>query len=194
LKAHRVVLKFFGREAVMQLIIGQKVAYPNQGVCLVEEFSEHTFGALSMNGYSLRVLNDNSTIFVPEKNANSVGIRPLISSSQCRRLIEMLSEDFEPVSGDWKTRSREFTEKLRTGDIFQTAEVFKMLTFLSHEKKLSFREQTLLEKSKFLILTEISNTCPKNQGPGEGEIIAMVETACSKHFFTQPRVMTAAVH
>ena len=106
----------------------------------------------------------------------------------------MLAEDFEPYAGDWKTRSRDFTEKLRTGDIFQTAEVLKMLIFLSHEKKLSFREQTLLEKSKFLIISEITNTCPENQEPLESDIISLVETACSKHIFTQPTVMAAAVH
>ncbi len=178
----------------MQLTIGQKVAYPNQGVCLVEEFKEYTSGTRSISGFSLRVLNDNSTIFVPEQNAGSVGIRPLISSAQCKRLIDMLSQDFEPVSCDWKTRSREFTERLRTGDIFQAAEVLKMLTFLSHEKKLSFREQTLLEKSKFLIISEISNTHPKGRAPMEGEIIGMIEAACSKHVFTQPTVMAAATN
>jgi len=128
----------------MQLTIGQKVAYPNQGVCLVEEIKQRTVGTNSMSGYSLRVLGDNSTIFVPAENTDSVGLRPLITSRQCRKLIDKLSEDFEPISGDWKTRSREFTEKLRSGDIFQAADVLKMLTFLSHEKKLSFREQTLL--------------------------------------------------
>ncbi len=178
----------------MQLTIGQKVAYPNQGVCLVEEFKECTIGDNAMSGYSLRVLNDNSTIFVPEENAGSVGIRPLISSSQCKKLIEKLSEDFEPVSCDWKTRSREFTERLRTGDVFQAAEVLKMLTFLSHEKKLSFREQTLLEKSKFLILSEIANAYPKERPPVESEIVGLVESACSKHIFSQPKVMLAAVH
>lgn len=177
----------------MQLTIGQKVAYPNQGVCLVEELSEHAFGTLSMSGYTLRVLHDNSTIFVPECNANNVGLRPLITTSQCRRLIDMLAEDFEPYSGDWKTRSREFTEKLRTGDIFQTAEVLKMLTFLSHEKKLSFREQTLLEKSKFLIVSEISNADPKGRTPAESEIISLVERACSRRSLASPAAM-AAIH
>lgn len=177
----------------MQLSIGQKVAYPNQGVCLVEEFKQRMVGASSISGYFLRVLSDNSTIFVPEDNAGNVGIRPLISSSQCSQLIDMLSQDFEPVSCDWKTRSRDFTEKLRSGDVFQAAEVLKMLTFLSHEKKLSFREQTLLEKSKFLIISEISNARPTGKMPLEGEIISMVETACSKHLFTQPTVMAAAV-
>lgn len=178
----------------MQLTIGQKVAYPNQGVCLVEEFNLRTVGTSSLNGYYLRVLSDNSTIFIPEENAESVGIRPLISSSQCRRLIDKLSEDFEPVSCDWKTRSREFTEKLRSGDVFQAADVLKMLTFLSHEKKLSFREQTLLEKAKFLIISEITNTCPNGQTLTESEVIGLVEAACTKHTFTQPRVMSAALH
>jgi len=177
----------------MRLAVGQKVAYPNQGVCLVEDFKNCTIGGRPMSGYSLRVLNDNSTIFVPEENANNVGIRPLISSSQCDKLINMLSEDFEPVSCDWKTRSKQFSERLRSGDVFQAAEVFKMLTFLSHEKKLSFREQTLLEKSKFLILSELKNACKKHAPPVEDEIISMVEAACTKHLFTQPRVMSVGV-
>lgn len=177
----------------MQLTVGQKVAYPNQGVCLVEELKERTVGTRSITGYCLRVLSDNSTIFVPEENANNVGIRPLISSSQCHKLIDMLSDDFEPVSCDWKTRSREFSDKLRSGDIFQAAEVLKMLTFLSHEKKLSFREQTLLEKAKFLIISEISNTHANGRTPVESEIISRVESACSKHVFTQPTVMVAAI-
>jgi CarD family transcriptional regulator len=173
----------------MRLTVGLKVAYPNQGVCLVEEFKQCTVDGQPMSGYSLRVLHDNSTIFVPTANADNVGIRPLINATQCERLINMLSEDFEPVSCDWKTRSKQFSERLRSGDVFQAAEVLKMLTFLSHEKKLSFREQTLLEKSKFLILSELKNAYKKP--PVEDEIIIMVETACSKHLYSQPRVMSA---
>ena len=126
----------------MRLNIGQKVAYPSQGVCLVEAMKCCTVGERSISGYSLRVLNDNSTIFIPAENAGSVGIRPVISSKQCKCLIEKLSEDFDYVSCDWKTRSKEYTEKLQSGDVFQVADVLKKLTFLSHEKKLSFREQT----------------------------------------------------
>lgn len=176
----------------MQLTVGQKVAYPNQGVCLVEDFKQRMIGLRSLNGYILRVLSDNSTIFIPEENADNIGLRPLINSSQCRKLLDMLKQDFEPVCCDWKTRSREFGEKLRSGDIFQAAEVMKTLTFLSHRKKLSFREQTLLEKSKSLIVSEITNVSAKGKTPGENEIIDLVEQACSKHLFTQPRVMTAA--
>lgn len=178
----------------MHLSVGQKVTYPNQGVCLVEDVEQRTVGTISMNGYALRVLGDNSIIFVPEDNAENVGIRPLISSSQCRKLIDRLGEDFEPVASDWKTRSREFSEKLRTGDVFQAADVLKMLTFLSHEKKLSFREQTLLEKAKFLIVSEIANAYPRSERRVETEIIQLVEAACAKHNFAHAKVMSAAVH
>ena len=73
-------------------------------------------------------------------------------------LIEKLSTDFEPVSCDWKTRSRGFTEQLQSGDVFEAADVLKKLTFLSHEKKLFFPRTDLLEKSKFLIVSEIINS------------------------------------
>lgn len=176
----------------MQLLIGHKVVYPNQGVCLVEEFKQHNIGSLVISGYTLRVLHDHSTIFVPEQNADNIGLRPLISAAQCKRLMDMLAEEFEPYAGDWKARSKDFSEKLRSGDIFKTAEVMKMLTFLSHEKKLSFREQTLLEKSRFLIISEISNAQIRRRVPAETEIIGLVEAACTRMTRSQTASMAAA--
>ncbi|HEV7698853.1 MAG TPA: CarD family transcriptional regulator [Pyrinomonadaceae bacterium] len=178
----------------MQLTVGQKVAYPSQGPCLVESLEERVCGERRMSGYILRVLGDNSTIFVPADNISSVGLRPIISQSQCRKLIGGLADDFEDISCDWKSRSREFMEKLQSGDVFQAADVLKKLTFLSHEKKLSFREQTLLEKAKFLIVAEIRSAYSSARPPRETDIITLVETACTKHTFRQPRVMQAAVH
>ena len=176
----------------MELSIGQKVAYPNQGVCTVEGVLKRMIGDRSMQFYSLRLQNDNSLIFVPMENAESVGIRPVISSLQCKKLINRLSADFEPVSCDWKTRSKEFMQQLQTGDVFQAADVLKKLTFLSHEKKLSFREQNLLEKSKFLIISEISNANAADEEALREEIERLVESACRKHLRSQPKVMAAA--
>ena len=178
----------------MELSIGQKVSYPSQGVCLVEHISRKTIGETSMKFYSLRVLSDNSTILVPMDNAESVGIRPIISPIQCDALIHKLSTDFEAVSCDWKTRSRGFTEQLQSGDVFEAADVLKKLTFLSHEKKLSFREQTLLDKSKFLIISEISNSNAADESDLSSEVDKLVELACRKHLRSQPKVMTATVH
>ena len=178
----------------MELSIGQKVAYPNQGVCTVEGVLKRTIGETSMQFYSLRLQNDNSLIFVPMENAESVGIRPVISSLQCKKLITRLSADFEPVSCDWKTRSKGFMQQLQTGDVFQAADVLKKLTFLSHEKKLSFREQNLLEKAKFLIISEIVSADAADEEALREEIERLVESACRKHLRTQPRVLAATAH
>lgn len=184
----------FKNRRYMELSIGQKVCYPGQGVCVVEELQQKSIGDCSMIFYSLRVLNDNSNILVPMANAENVGIRPLISQIQCKKLIERLASDFQFISSDWKTRSREFTEKLHSGDVFEAADVLKKLTFLSREKKLSFREQTLLEKAKFLIISEITYADGVAEETICRELEQLVNCACEKHVEVQPSVMATAVH
>jgi len=178
----------------MELVKGQKVSYPSQGVCMVEGVESKFIGELSIEFYSLRVLNDNSVIMIPTENAQNVGVRPVISSIQCKKLIAKLSADFDEISCDWKTRSRNFTGQLQSGDVFEAADVLKKLTFLSHEKKLSFREQTLLEKAKFLIVSEITNAQAADEENLRSEIELLIESACKKHQRSQPRVMSASVH
>jgi len=176
----------------MELSIGQKVAYPGQGVCLVESIERRVVGGNLVPCYLLRVVGDNSHILVPAANAEAVGIRMVISPNQCRKLIRRLSDDFEDVSSDWKTRSRQFTEKLQSGDVFEAADVLKKLTYLSYGKKLSFREQTLLEKAKHLILSEITNAETVETEVIEPRLGKLVESACTKHLKTQPLAASAA--
>lgn len=176
----------------MELRIGQKVTYPSQGVCMVDGIEQKTIGGNALKFYALRVLSDNSIIFVPMANADTVGLRPVCTSIQCKQLIEQLSVDFEPVCGDWKTRSREFSEKLQSGDVFQAADVLKKLVYLSHEKKLSFREQTLMEKAKFLIVSEITNAQKANEERLRKEIDMLVEAARRRHIVLHPELAAAA--
>ena len=178
----------------MQLNIGQKVAYPNQGICLVEDIERKKIGNNSIDFYFLRVLSDNSTIFVPMQNAENVGIRPIIGSGQYKHLIDSLSEDFETVAPDWKVRSREYNEKLQSGDVFEAADVLKKLAFLSREKKLSFREQSLLEKARFLVVSELANAGLDDEDIVGNKVDKLVKKACNKHSKSQPSVMTTTNH
>jgi len=177
----------------MKLTIGQKISYPSQGVCVVEHVEEKRIGDNVMKFYALRILRDNSTIFVPMANAEAVGIRPVICSKEYKSLINQLGADFENVSDDWKVRSKDYGEKLQSGDVFKAVDVLKKLTFLSHEKKLSFREQTLMEKARFLIVSEVTNAGLAQENKIEVKITELVGNACDKHLDTQPTVMTASV-
>ena len=179
----------------MELNVGQKVAYPGQGVCEVEKIEMRIVGGCTTECLLLRVIGDSSHILVPVENTEAVGLREVISISQCRRLINRLADDFEEISGDWKTRSKQFTEKLQSGDVFEAADVLKKLTFLSHGKKLSFREQTLLEKAKHLLVSEISSANEEKSDGIENRICQLVESACTKHEQThQPMAAMASAH
>ncbi len=178
----------------MELIIGQKVAYPNQGICLVEDIESKKIAGNSMNFYLLRVLSDNSTIFVPTANVEAVGLRPIITSKEYKSLVANLAKDFEDVSSDWKVRSREYNEKLQSGDVLEAADVLKKLTYLSLEKKLSFREQNLLEKAMFLIVSEVTNAGLADESKIESRINELIGNACTKHHVSQPSVMAATSH
>lgn len=172
----------------MELRIGQKVSYPNQGVCCVEQIERKTIGDSTMKFYELRVLSDNSTILVPTANAETIGVRPLLTDKECKKLIAELKKDFEEVSCDWKTRSKQFTEKLQTGDLYEVADVLKKLTFLSYDKKLSFREQSLLDKAKFLIVSEICNAKDDVSDAGriDTQVTECIAKACTKHQDSHP--------
>ena len=147
----------------MDFKVGQKVSYPNHGVCAVESIEKKEAGGSQADFYTLRVLANNSAIYVPEMNARTIGIRPVINSLQCGEVIKFLGDDFTEGSADWKIRVRDYSAKIQSGDIFETAEVLKQLTFLTYSKQLSFREQRLLEKAKFLVVSELAVVCSQSE-------------------------------
>ncbi|HYG79111.1 MAG TPA: CarD family transcriptional regulator, partial [Pyrinomonadaceae bacterium] len=110
--------------------VGQKVVYPNHGIGTIEQIEQKQIGSNSLPFYTLRLAATNSLVLVPVANAAEVGLRPPISSGECEMLIKNLSDDFSSPAHDWKDRFKDFSEKMRTGDIFEVADVLKNLTFL----------------------------------------------------------------
>ena len=178
----------------MNFKIGQKVSYPNHGICKVENIGKRNVSENETEFYALRVLADNSEIYVPTGNAESIGVRPVISNLESRGLVRFLAEDFDEPDGDWKIRTREFGEKLQTGDAFDTAEVLKKLVFLSHLKKLSFREQKMFDKAKFLIVAELAAAFSKKDCQIEKQVDELLERAYQKHNLERVELVSAAAH
>lgn len=178
----------------MDFKIGQKVSYPNHGICRVEKIEKIETEKTAAKFYSLRVLANNSMIYVPSRNAESVGVRPVINESECRSLMKYLEKDFEEPEADWKIRTREFGEKLQTGDAFETAEVLKKLAFIARFKKLSFREQKMFEKAKFLVVSELALVCSKEDCQIEKRVDKLLEAAYRKHDMEKVELVSAAAH
>src|SRR5262245_25969599 len=130
----------------MLFAVGQRVSYPNHGVGTIEKIGEKQTGSPE-SFYFLRLLENNSLVFIPVERAKTIGVRPVISSYQCDKLMRFLAEDFDTFARDWKERYRCFCDKMQSGCIFDAAEVLKILSYLSREKALSFREQRMLDKA-----------------------------------------------
>src|SRR5229473_5574874 len=129
--------------------VGQKVVYPNHGIGTIEQIEQKQIGAVALPFYTLRLAATNSLVLVPVSNASEVGLRRPISSGECEMLFKALADDFSSPANDWKDRFKEFSEKMRTGNIFAVACVLKHLSYLSQVKPLSFREQRMFERSRY---------------------------------------------
>ena len=161
--------------------IGQKVVYPNHGIGTIEQIEQKQIGATSLPFYTLRLAANNSLVLVPVSNATEVGLRSPISSGECEMLLKVLADDFTAPANDWKDRFKEFSEKMRTGDIFEVANVLKHLTYLSHLKPLSFREQRMLERARYLVVSELAAVCRQPECNVEPRVDQALAKACTKH-------------
>lgn len=161
--------------------VGQKVIYPNHGIGTIEQIEKKQIGTTSLPFYTLRLAATNTVVLVPVANAVEVGLRSTISSGECEMLLKNLGDDFTTPPTDWKDRFKDFTEKMRTGDIFEVADVLKNLTFLSHLKPLSFREQRMLERARYLVVSELAAVCHQTECNIEPRVVQALARACSKH-------------
>jgi CarD family transcriptional regulator len=172
--------------------VGQKVVYPNHGIGTIEQIEQKQIGSALLPFYTLRLAATNSVVLVPVANANEVGLRPPITSAECELLLKSLADDFQQPSSDWKDRFKEFTDKMRSGDVFDASEVLKNLTYLSHTKPLSFREQRMLERARYLVVSELAAVCRQPECNIEPRIEQALERACSKHDRRAARARTAS--
>ncbi len=140
----------------MTFQIGDKVVYPNQGVGTIENISSRSFGTAYEKFYLLRFGYNSVTVMVPFSNAANIGLRRVTKDREISRVLAFLSNGWCDVNPDWKARFKENTDKMQSGDLLKAAEVFKGLLHLQVEKPLSFREKKMLERARYMLLSEVS--------------------------------------
>lgn len=107
--------------------------------------------------YILKILDSGLKIMVPTVNAGSVGLRDLITSKQVKEVYSILkSRDVPRDTQTWNRRYREYMEKIKTGSVFEIAEVMRDLCVLKTTKELSFGERKMLETARGLIIKELA--------------------------------------
>jgi CarD family transcriptional regulator len=155
--------------------VGDKVVYPNHGVGVIEEVASRTIGEISSSFYCLRILSTDSTVMVPVGNTTTVGLRKVLSRRQVTKVLKTLKEGEVATYDDWKGRFQANSDKMRTGDIAAVAEVFKSLSILNEIKALSYRERKMLDRARFLLISELSEASGKTSDAVEKQVDISLE-------------------
>jgi len=141
---------------VLRFEIGDKVVYPNHGVGVIEQISSRTNGSEIERFYLLRIRASSLKVMVPFHNVANVGLRRVVKNDEVQKIVDYLTDGKCASHTDWKYRFKENSEKMRTGSLMEVAVVLKSLLQLSRAKSLSFREKKMLERARFLIVSELA--------------------------------------
>lgn len=137
--------------------IGDLAVYPAHGVGKIESIESKSIGGKRQEFYIMRILDNDMKIMIPVPNAETVGLRGLITQTDIPRVFDiLLRREVSVNGGTWNRRYREYMEKIKTGSIYELAEVLRDLTVLKVDKELSFGERKMLDTARTLLLKELS--------------------------------------
>jgi CarD family transcriptional regulator len=137
--------------------VGDKAVYPVHGVAEIVALESREIGGNTTNVYILKVIDTGMRIIVPTTNAGSVGLRDLITSKQVKEVYSILkARDIPRDTQTWNRRYREYMEKIKTGSVFEIAEVMRDLCVLRVTKELSFGERKMLDNARGLLIKELA--------------------------------------
>lgn len=138
--------------------VGDKAVYPGHGVGIIEAIETKVISGNEELFYVMRILNNGMTIMIPKSNLNSVGLRQVISEKEVNKVYMILQQKEVPRDNQqtWNRRYRNYTEKIKTGSVFEIAEVLRILFRLKRVKELSFGEKKILDTAQNLLIKEIS--------------------------------------
>ena len=159
------------RAAEPSFKVGDKAVYPAQGVGEVTSIEEKDIAGKRTRFYVLRILDTNRKIMVPVQNAGNVGLRHPIKEKEIRQIFAIFKDrDIAFDNQTWNRRYRGFMDKIKTGSVFDVAEVMRDLYRLQAEKSLSFGERRMLETARALIVKEIAISRAKSEDTVQAEI------------------------
>jgi CarD family transcriptional regulator len=161
----------------MDFKLGEKVVYPNHGVGFIEQISHGYVNGKSERFYMLKISSSGLKVMVPQSNAESVGLRPVIRSTQAGEVLSFLEKGRSTSHHDWKHRFKENSDRMRTGSLMEVAAVLKGLVSLSRTKPLSFREKKMLERAKYLLVSELATVRNTSEQSVEGNIVRALAKA-----------------
>jgi CarD family transcriptional regulator len=137
--------------------VGDKIVYPGHGVGEIEGIRTTVLGGQEHHIYNIQILDSGMKVMVPVSQATAVGLRRIIDKRAIDKVYEILKDrDFKIDTQTWNRRFREYSQKIKTGSVYEIAVVLRDLSVLSADKELSFGEKKMLDMAETLLVSEIA--------------------------------------
>jgi len=145
------------RSAKKEFSKGDLAVYPAHGVGYIESIESKEINGDTLNFYMMKIQENGMVIMIPTANVESVGLREVIPETEVPEVYKVMQEKAQGADNQtWNRRYREYMDKIKTGSIYDVAEVFRDLFQLKIEKDLSFGERKLLDTAQNLLVQELS--------------------------------------
>jgi CarD family transcriptional regulator len=146
------------KQELRKFQVGDLAVYPAHGVGMIESIESRVINGEKHDFYIMKVLENNMLIMIPICNVESVGLRDIIDEKDIPKVFDVMRSKKESINDNqtWNRRYREYMEKIKTGSLFDVAEVFRDLSLLKLSKDLSFGERKLYDTAQALLVKELS--------------------------------------
>ncbi len=136
--------------------IGDKIVYPMHGVGIIESIERKVVLGKRTEYYIVTIINSGMKVMIPTEKADEIGIRRIISKKEVAKVLTLMKKEDVETEDDWKLRYQSNIDKVKSGSIFEVAEVARDLYRRGREKELSIMERKLYENAYQLVIHEIA--------------------------------------
>ena len=175
-------------ETVCKFKVGDLAVYPAHGVGLIEAIEEKVINGEQHDFYILKVIENGMVIMIPTWNVDQVGLRNVVDPDDIPKIYDVIQKEQASVADKqtWNRRYKEYMDKIKTGSIYDVAEVFRDLYHLKLTKDLSFGERKLFDTARVLLVTELSTAKNVDEAEIKSEINALFKTFSDENSSTMP--------
>jgi len=136
--------------------VGDKIVYPMHGVGEIESIEKKVILGKKNEYYMITIISNGMKVMIPVNNAKEIGIRSIIPKKDIKKVMAVLATEAEAIEEDWKLRYQNNIDKVKSGSIYEVAQVARDLFKRGNEKELSIMERKLYENAYQLITYEVA--------------------------------------
>jgi CarD family transcriptional regulator len=166
---------------VLMFEVGDKIVYPNHGAGTIIDIEQKEILGEKKQYYIMKLPIGDMKVMIPKDNVEEIGLRNVVNSDMVSKVYQVLKGDQSEMSQNWNRRFRANTEKIKTGDIFEVAEVVRNLTIRDIVKGLSTGEKKMLNNSRQILISELVLA----EGKDEKEVEEKINTIFEEQEFEE---------